>query len=108
MGQATKDDVAFYINPVNEGLVFQSKQIEAYLKQIAIEPKRHHFLPCDNIKTLSALVRNLVLCYEQKGNNSKAKQMSELLLHTGRELVTSCKLQESYSVTHNFITNQLF
>lgn len=73
-----KSDISFYINPVNEGTIFQSKQIGEYLKQMNVRPKHKHYLPCDNVSILTALIYQLFMCYEQKGDTENAANMKEL------------------------------
>ncbi len=73
-----KTDVSFYINPVNEGTIFQSKQIGEYLKKMNIRPKYKHYLPCDNVTIITSLIHYLFMCYEQKGEKNNALKMKEL------------------------------
>ena len=73
-----KADVTFYINPVNEGTIFQSKQIGEYLKKMNIRPKYKHYLPCTNVSIITSLIYYLFMCYEQKGDQSNALRMKEL------------------------------
>lgn len=75
----TKDDIAFYINPVNEGTIFQSKQIAEYMKKMELPVKRHHYLPVDNLGVIRSLVHYLYLCYEQRNEAAEARHMKELL-----------------------------
>ncbi len=73
-----KRDISFYINPVNEGTVFQSKQIGEYLKQMDVRPKPSHYLPYNNIEILRSLIYHIFMCYEQKGDVNHAAKMKEL------------------------------
>jgi regulator of sirC expression with transglutaminase-like and TPR domain len=75
----TKSDIKFYINPVNEGIVFQHKQIDDYLNQMNVTPQNQHYLPCNNVAIITALLRNLALCYEQKGDAQAGGKLRELI-----------------------------
>ncbi|MCP4124570.1 MAG: hypothetical protein GY751_22730 [Bacteroidetes bacterium] len=82
VSEISKSDISFYINPVNEGTVFQAKQIGEYLKKMDIRIKRKHYLPCDNVGVLRALAHYLYLCYEQRKevqNTAHMKELFELL-----------------------------
>jgi regulator of sirC expression with transglutaminase-like and TPR domain len=76
----SREHISFYINPVNEGIVFQHKQIDDYLQQMNVAPKNKHFVPCSNISVISALLRNLALCHEQKGDLDAAVKLRELIV----------------------------
>ena len=74
----SRSDISFYINPVSEGTVFQSKQIGEYLKKMEVESSRKHYLPVDNIGVIKSLINYLFLCYEQREEKMNASHMKEL------------------------------
>jgi len=71
--------VMFYINPINKGAVLGRKEIEYFIKQQKLDPKEEYFLPCDNPVIIRRLFYNLVNAYENKGDETKKKEIMHLL-----------------------------
>lgn len=71
--------VFFYINPFSKGTVFSKKEIEAFLKQLKIEPDKSFFEPCSNVEIIKRLIRNLIASYEKLGYPHKSKELKHLL-----------------------------
>lgn len=71
--------VLFYINPFSRGAVFSKKEIDAFLKQLKLEPRTQFFQPCSNIEMVERLVRNLINSYEKLGYPKKIEELNALL-----------------------------
>ncbi|OFX36166.1 MAG: hypothetical protein A2X08_03215 [Bacteroidetes bacterium GWA2_32_17] len=78
-GDSIDNSVLFYINPFNRGAVFGRKEIDYFIVQQKLEPKKDYFLPCRNTKTLERLISNLILSYEKLGYTDKMRELGELL-----------------------------
>lgn len=71
--------VIFYINPFSKGSAFSYKEIDAFLKQLKLNPDRMYYEPCSNIDMISRLIRNLIFSYEKMGYPDKSAEMQTLL-----------------------------
>jgi regulator of sirC expression with transglutaminase-like and TPR domain len=78
-GDSADNTVLFYINPFNRGAVFGRKEIDYFLTQQQLEPKKDYFSPCSNPNTLERLISNLILSYEKLGYTDKMSELGELL-----------------------------
>lgn len=75
----TGDDVLFYINPFSKGSVFSKKEVDAFLKQLKLEPQDAYYRPCSNLDILKRLVNNLINSYEKLGYPHKIDELRQLL-----------------------------
>ncbi len=73
------NDVLFYINPFNKGVVFGKTEIELFIKQQKLENKPAYFQPCSNKETLIHLVKALIEFYETNADILKTKEYNALL-----------------------------
>ncbi len=73
-----KDDILFYINPYNNGKVLGEREIDYFLKQQKIEPKKSYYNPCSNIEIIKKLILNLIYSYEKLGYPEKVNDMKKL------------------------------
>ena len=73
-----EDNVLFYINPYNNGKVLGKREIDYFLKQQKIEPKKSYYNPCSNIEIIKKLVLNLIYSYEKLGYPEKVNDMKKL------------------------------
>lgn len=73
LSEVTDNDILFYINSSNKGLVFPAKDIEIYLNQSKIKQRDEYFLPCNNI----AIIRQslVYLEYVYKNSNDPEREM---------------------------------
>ncbi len=76
-------NVLFYINPFSKGAVFGQKEIEAFLKQLKLEPLPLFYEPCSNLEIIKRLLRNLISSYEKLGYPDKSKELKKLLQTLG-------------------------
>lgn len=72
------NDVLFYINPFNRGAVLGRKEIDYFLKQQQIIPKKSFFVPCDNQTIIQRLVHNLIYSYKQLGYDNKVDEIQKM------------------------------
>jgi regulator of sirC expression with transglutaminase-like and TPR domain len=72
-------DILFYINPFNNGLIFNQDNIHKFLKQIKLEPKEDYFKTCSNTDIIIRVLRNLEVSFAKENNASKLAQVKQLL-----------------------------
>jgi regulator of sirC expression with transglutaminase-like and TPR domain len=72
-------NVVFYIDPFNEGRIFNETGAKHFLKEQQIPFDREYILPCSDEVTIQMLIAEMMLLYESKGMEGKAKDMEELL-----------------------------
>lgn len=73
-------DVTFYLNPYNKGVVLGKREIDMFLQQQSIEPNQSYFQPCSNKDMIKRLLINLVAAYEKSGNTQRVNDLNSLLL----------------------------
>ena len=71
--------VLFYVNPFSKGAVFGRKEIDAFLKQLKLDPLTAYYVPCSNADMVKRLLNNLVNSYERLGYAPKKKELQKLL-----------------------------
>ncbi|MEO6904421.1 MAG: transglutaminase-like domain-containing protein [Bacteroidia bacterium] len=72
-------NVLFYINPFSKGAVFGQKEIDAFLKQLHLNPLVIFYEPCSNLEIIKRLLRNLIASYEKLGYPDKSEELKGLL-----------------------------
>ena len=83
--EKTEQHILFYINPFNRGTVLGRREIDFFLKQQKLEPKKNFYIPCSNVEIIQRLILNLVFSYDQSGNKAKANRYRELLKILSKE-----------------------
>lgn len=73
------ENVLFYINPFNRGVVFGKNEIELFIKQQKLENKQAYFQSCSNKDTIIQLIKELVNYFKINGDKTKADNYSSLL-----------------------------
>jgi|AntAceMinimDraft_17_1070374.scaffolds.fasta_scaffold02286_1 regulator of sirC expression with transglutaminase-like and TPR domain len=74
-----KNEMLFYINPLRKGYIFQKKQIDIFVKQMNIEPKKSFYYPCDNTDIIKRFLLDLSYSYEKSGELNKEKEIKILI-----------------------------
>ncbi|OEJ99625.1 transglutaminase-like domain-containing protein [Roseivirga misakiensis] len=74
-----KDDVQFYINAFNRGLVFSRKEIDEYISNLKLTPNDLFYEPCSNIDIIARMLRNLINSHEKLGHAEKVEELGDLL-----------------------------
>ncbi len=72
-------DILFYINPFNNGLIFNQDHIYTFLKQLNIEAKSEYFNVCSNLDMVKRVLKNLEISYAKESNLSKKEQVENLI-----------------------------
>jgi len=73
------DQVMFYINPFNKGLVFTRQNIDEFIRQLKIQGMDDFYLPCNNVEILKRVIRNLVSSYLKEKEMDKVEELSQLM-----------------------------
>lgn len=72
------NQVLFYINPFNKGAVLGKTEIDYFVKQQNLKPKKEYYLPCSNIETILRLINNLIDSYDKLGYPDKIEELNQL------------------------------
>jgi regulator of sirC expression with transglutaminase-like and TPR domain len=75
----TSDNLTFYINAFNKGLIFSRQDIHNYLEHLKIPPKDEFFEPCENLVIIKRTLRNLVYAFDKIGELAKKEEVQELV-----------------------------
>ncbi|MCH1472467.1 MAG: transglutaminase-like domain-containing protein [Bacteroidia bacterium] len=79
------NDILFYINPFNNGLIFNQENIHKFLKQLKLEVKEDYFKICENRDIIIRILRNLEVSFSKENNHSKKDQVMNLIKIMMRE-----------------------
>jgi regulator of sirC expression with transglutaminase-like and TPR domain len=74
------EEVQFYVNAFNRGLIFSKKDIDNYLANLNLTPKPIYYEPCSNEDIIKRVLRNLIMAYEKLGEHHKSEEVKELLI----------------------------
>lgn len=77
--QQVENEVLFYINPFNKGVVFGNKEVELFIKQQKLENKKAYFTPCSNKETIISYVNTLIEFYKSNSDKTKVEDYEMLL-----------------------------
>jgi regulator of sirC expression with transglutaminase-like and TPR domain len=74
----------FYVNVFNKGQVFYRKDIDDYLKQMNLEPRKEYYQACTHIEIVARVLTNLAFAYQKSGQTAREEQVNRILgvLHT--------------------------
>lgn len=73
------EELQFYINVFNRGLIFSKADIENYIHQLNLNPIDTYFEPCNNLDIVKRIFRNLIISFEKLGDYHKTDEMKQLL-----------------------------
>lgn len=73
------DEVQFYINAFNKGLIFSRKDIDNYIAQLHVNTSDTFYEPCANIDIVKRILRNLIISFEKIGEYYKSDEVKQLL-----------------------------
>lgn len=76
---APEEQVLFYINAFNKGFIFGKRDIDAFLRQLNLNPEEQFYEPCSNTDIIRRILRNLSSSYQKLGQEHKVKEIGELL-----------------------------
>ena len=74
-----ENSILFYVNPFSKGSIFGKAEVDAFLKQLKLEPRALFYEPCSNKEIIKRLLRNLIASYEKLGYPDKSKELKSLL-----------------------------
>lgn len=69
----------FYINAFNRGLLFSRFDLENYVSNLHISPMDIFFDPCTNLDIIKRVLRNLIISFEKIGDHPKVDEIKTLL-----------------------------
>ena len=73
------EDITFYINAFNRGIVFTKEDIDHYLKNLNLNSHPRFYDPCENVEFVKRSFRNLVVAFEKLGDYHKVDEVKMLL-----------------------------
>ncbi|WP_020527527.1 transglutaminase-like domain-containing protein [Flexithrix dorotheae] len=73
------DNIQFYINAFNKGLIFSKSDIKNYISQLKMEVQPHYFEPCTNYDIIRRLTQGLMISFEKKGKKEEMEDIKFLL-----------------------------
>ncbi|NJK87893.1 MAG: hypothetical protein HC906_19945 [Bacteroidales bacterium] len=73
------EDILFYINPYNKGSVLGKREIDYFIQQQQLEPRKEYYVPCSNVDIIIRLINNMILSYEKLEFTDKIERLKELL-----------------------------
>ena len=73
------EQLQFYINAFNRGLIFTEQDIDNYLKQLKLSPDDMFYQPCSHVDIVRRVLRNLISSFEKLDEYEKAYEVQELL-----------------------------
>lgn len=75
------EEMEFYINVFNRGLIFSKSDIDNYLSHLNLSKKELFYEPCSNLETIKRIFRSLIVSFEKIGDPEKVEEV-KLLLNT--------------------------
>ncbi len=72
------NNILFYVNPFSKGLIFNEADIDAFIKQLKIEPDNKYYLPCSNLDIIKRILSNLIFSFDKMGYAEKVKELKNL------------------------------
>ncbi|GAB4124698.1 MAG: transglutaminase-like domain-containing protein [Raineya sp.] len=70
---------SFYINAFNRGLIFTKADIDSYIARLGLQEQASFYTPCSYQEIIKRILRNLIVAYEQLGEQQKMNEILELL-----------------------------
>ena len=72
------EDIQFFLNPFNKGVVLSNEDVNEFLKEQKISPADSDYLPATNNDIIKRLITNLMHAYEKLGYSNKIKLLDDL------------------------------
>lgn len=72
------DNILFYVNPFSKGLIFNRGDVDAFIKQLNVEPETKHYLPCSNLDIIKRILNNLIYSFDKMGYAEKVQELKQL------------------------------
>jgi regulator of sirC expression with transglutaminase-like and TPR domain len=74
----SKDNNLFYINAFSRGGIFNSNEIDDFLKGLNKPLLRSYYEPCSNSSIIVRMLTNLIASFQQTGSSKKVNELIEL------------------------------
>lgn len=75
----TETRVLFYVNAFSKGAILGKSEIDMFLKQLDLEPKRSYYEPCTPVEIIVRELNNLIYSYKKLGYQEKMEELQRLL-----------------------------
>lgn len=79
------EQIDFYINVFNKGLIFSKEDIDNYLEHLNIPPQEIFYGPCSHLDIVLRSMRNLVVSFEKLGDYHKSDEIKLVLKRLDNE-----------------------
>ncbi|MFZ9044714.1 MAG: transglutaminase-like domain-containing protein [Cyclobacteriaceae bacterium] len=73
------EDLQFYINVFNKGLIFSRDDIDNYIDHLKLPPQEIYYMPCSNEDIILRYLRNLVISFEKVDDFEKSDEIKGIL-----------------------------
>lgn len=73
------DNIQFYINAFNRGLIFSKQDIDNYISQLKLQPNDIFYQPCGSVEIIRRMFRNLIVSFEKLDDFDKSEEIKKLL-----------------------------
>jgi regulator of sirC expression with transglutaminase-like and TPR domain len=73
------DQIQFYINVFNRGIIFSKTDIDHYITQLNLAKDDAFYQPCPHLHIVQRVLRNLILSYEKAGEPERINEVERLL-----------------------------
>lgn len=80
------EELTFYINVFNKGIIFSKQDIDNYLKQLKLPQEEVFYSPCDNLAILRRMVHNMMQSFEHAAQGEKIPELIQLLAILGENV----------------------
>ncbi|MGB3618806.1 MAG: transglutaminase-like domain-containing protein [Catalinimonas sp.] len=73
------EEIQFYINAFNKGLMFYKSDIDSYVQHLNLAKLPIFYEPCSHVDIVRRMLRNLIYSFEKLGERDKVEEMKELV-----------------------------
>ena len=73
------EELQFYINAFNKGLIFSKKDIDNYIGQLHLNQEDIFYQPCTNLDIIKRILRNLIVSFEKVGEYQKSDEIKQIM-----------------------------
>jgi regulator of sirC expression with transglutaminase-like and TPR domain len=73
------EQLQFYINVFNKGIVFSKKDIDQYLSQAKLPKSETFYEPCSNITIVRRVLKNIAVTYEKTSDEDRQQEILQIL-----------------------------
>lgn len=80
------EELTFYINVFNKGIIFSKQDIDNYLKQLKLPQEEVFYSPCNNLAILRRMVHNMMQSFEHAAQGEKIPELIQLLAILGENV----------------------